>query len=873
MTPDTTNRKENSWYINDAYGTSGQLIPPDLNASTDAPTVPAMNALPAQYIWHTASESHAKIQEVNFNNQPCWHVWLQNGIFEEFGCTNEARQSAPDANGVLTPYRWDLNLIVDRNGNQVRVHYLQKQPAGQGIRDAVISSVEYDDPNCHNTTFTNATAGCSSWNPKIKIVFNVATKADRLTNTACSSWTDTNSRCDDPIDLSSSGGWAAPKATNVLLLNNVEIQVNGNVLHRYLFSYEQTHSTTITDPLSGLQISAKGYLDLTRIQEQGTNGTTLNAPVINMTYQDQTLHYEDLTRHAKPSTNCGPSWTHSDSAGCFLWSQSYSARYLTSLDNGRGWHEDLTWKEARSNVHGVDNGSLNNVFTCDGQESSSNLCGQADDAAWSRIVIAKRQANTNGVVSNWSYSYYLRTNWPAPPCANCNQGYMWGNLNDGDYADYYNYIFTSFASAQVTNPDNSSATYDYASSNGIGIASDAITCYAKVTCHSAPFMNEDPGIAGQVKHEEHYDTNGKLLTVTDWSHAMDCPPAGVGHSANASGAPDDIGDTQLSSQTDRNNPVVVCDPRVTQKDEYQIDGITDNNGYKTDSRVVHTTSINSYDTDNQGTLDTNGYAYGNLSRVDTTANDVNNQHIITGTTYYPYDQVGSGIYVTNLPAYTFTQDSSGKKYNCVASVYGNNTSPSQSPSSTNTTSDITYLNNGNCTGAAATIKHTYDASGSPITATDANDNQGCTSGSNKYSACATYDSFGLHMLTSSNAKNQIGTYGYDTTATGGFGQWLMKTTNANGQSVSYQYDVLGRLTAQFQPGDSASSPSVTYKYTSTCATNVTAPCQEIDTTTRINSTAGSSTSVTRKYYDGMGRLVETVAPGAVALSRCQPFPR
>ena len=47
---------------------------------------------------------------------------------------------------------------------------------------------------------------------------------------------------------------------------------------------------------------------------------------------------------------------------------------------------------------------------------------------------------------------------------------MWGNLNDGDYADYYNYIFTSFASAQVTNPDNSSETYDYASSNGIGIA-------------------------------------------------------------------------------------------------------------------------------------------------------------------------------------------------------------------------------------------------------------------------------------------------------------------------------------------------------------------------------------------------------------------
>jgi hypothetical protein len=40
VTPDSTNRKENVWYINDSYGTSGQLIPPDLNASKDAPHGP-----------------------------------------------------------------------------------------------------------------------------------------------------------------------------------------------------------------------------------------------------------------------------------------------------------------------------------------------------------------------------------------------------------------------------------------------------------------------------------------------------------------------------------------------------------------------------------------------------------------------------------------------------------------------------------------------------------------------------------------------------------------------------------------------------------------------------------------------------------------
>ncbi len=93
------------------------------------------------------------------------------------------------------------------------------------------------------------------------------------------------------------------------------------------------------------------------------------------------------------------------------------------------------------------------------------------------------------------------------------------------------------------------------------MASSAITCYAKVTCYNAPFMNENQGISGQIKHEEDYDTNGNLLTVTDWSYAMNCPPAGIDHSGNASGAPNDIGNTQLSSQLDRNNPVVSCDPR------------------------------------------------------------------------------------------------------------------------------------------------------------------------------------------------------------------------------------------------------------------------------------------------------------------------
>ena len=870
VTPGGANRMENVWNINDPSGISGQLIPPDLNAATSAPTSPSMSSLPSQYIWHTAPESHAKVQEINFNGQPCWHVWLPNGTMEEFGCTDEARQSAPDANGVMNPYRWDLDLMVDRSGNQIRIHYQRNWPGGQGIRDAVLSSIEYDDPGCHQTSFNGATAACSSWNPKVRVVFDASSQVANLTNSDCQGWSNTTLRCDDPADLSSSGGLAAPKATNAYVLNDVQVQVNGNLLNKYVFSYEQSHPMTITDPLSGQQESVHGYLDLTKIQEQGTNGTTLNAPVINVTYQDQTQHYEDLQRYASPSTNCGPSWTPRDGKGCHLWFQSYNARYISTLDNGEGWHENVSWTEAHANVHGVDSGALNDAFTCNSQQSTTNLCGQADDASWSRMVVSQRQGVTNGVTSTWNYKYYLRTNWPAPACSNCNQGYMWGNINDGDYSDYYNYTFTSFASTEETNPDGSYQIDNFASSDGIGIAASNITCYASVPCHPAPYSNPNQGIAGHTIQEQDYGTDGKLLSVHNTNYAMNCPPPGVSHSNNASGPPSNIGTTELSSELDQNNPVVVCDPRVTQADDYTVDGVTDMNGYQGDSRVLHKTTTTSYDGDNQGSSHANGYDYGNVSRVDTTANDVNGQHFVSGMTYYPNDNLGSNVYLTDLASYAFLQDGSGNRQTCSASQYGGNNAPNQAPSSDLVTSSLAYVNPGGCSGSTVATQHTYDASGVVLTGIDGDGHKGCTSGSNQYSACATYDSFDTHLLSGTNAKNQTTSYAYDSSAAGGFGQWETSTTDVNGQVTSYQYDALGRLTAVIRPGDSASSPTVSYTYTNTCANGSTNPCIEIDSTTKINASGGNT--IVRQYYDGLGRLIESVKPGAAMLSRVPAIP-
>ncbi len=120
------------------------------------------------------------------------------------------------------------------------------------------------------------------------------------------------------------------------------------------------------------------------------------------------------------------------------------------MDNGRGWHENVSWVEGRNNTHGVDSGAINNATTCDGQETSSNRCGRADDQNWSRMAVQSRSAVSNGVTSTWSYDYYIRTNWPAPPCSDCNQGYDWGNQNDGDFADYYNGQFLSYSKVVVT---------------------------------------------------------------------------------------------------------------------------------------------------------------------------------------------------------------------------------------------------------------------------------------------------------------------------------------------------------------------------------------------------------------------------------------
>jgi YD repeat-containing protein len=170
-----------------------------------------------------------------------------------------------------------------------------------------------------------------------------------------------------------------------------------------------------------------------------------------------------------------------------------------------------------------------------------------------------------------------------------------------------------------------------------------------------------------------------------------------------------------------------------------------------------------------------------------------------------------------------------------------------------------------------TTLHSFDATGNAVTATDPDGHLGCTSGNNQYSACATYDSFGAHLLTDTNAKQQTTTYEYDQDAPeADYGEWLMSQTDANGQTTTYTYDALGRLTSVIRPGDSLSSPTISYTYINSCSPGNTKPCMEIDTATRF--TVGGPTTTEKQFYDGWGNLVETQTPGPNPFSKVPYIP-
>src|SRR5574337_1413674 len=88
---------QNSWQLSDPFGTSAEIVPPDINVSTYNDDT-GNGITPSPIAWHTVPETHLKIFSYQnptdihnlTPNPPCFRVWLPNGLMEEYGCTADS---------------------------------------------------------------------------------------------------------------------------------------------------------------------------------------------------------------------------------------------------------------------------------------------------------------------------------------------------------------------------------------------------------------------------------------------------------------------------------------------------------------------------------------------------------------------------------------------------------------------------------------------------------------------------------------------------------------------------------------------------------------------------------------------------------------
>ena len=685
------------WNISDPYGTSSQLIPPNINVASyydetgntycglSSPSV----ACPI--LWHTATESHDKIyMYVGPNsipsetvNPPCWRVWLPNGIMEEFGCTTDSLQYYYVVGGKAEVTGWLLDLITDPQGNQIHFTYQRDMenwtdPITNTTysypRDVELSSVQYDSPGCLNAQ-TMCTG--SAWTPQMQLVFNAShTPAILTSSTPTNCDTGTNLRCDDPVSITN--GYTTSLIQNTFVLNTIQTQVRTsgtgtwNTLATYKLGYEQSGLNTETDPASGLSRSVAGMLDLTQIQQVGSDGSTA-LPTVQFSYTSQANAYVDSFFKPASAAGCGPSWNTGNGSGCLLWeansllssgaflsTPTSANRFLASISNGQGLAQSLSWAIAHDNSHGTPGQGSNNPnpFTCDSNQSGYP-CNEADDSGWSHAVLVSESDQTVRLTQNGqggtqtstpitvttTYTYLLNGAQGASggqQCSDCMAGMYWGNQNDNDYLSFYNGMFMGFARAIVNQPTGGVDVHNYFSGEGWGIYDTAqVTCYTSAPCHTDPWWNVANAAHGEEYNTQSFDVNGNLLQQVGTTYTVTCPPSGV--SGTPSSSTWGSWDGNLVSGLDHNNPEAACEIQQTQQVTQTYDGA---------SNSVTTTMGWTYD------------SYWACHPEITTTNGGTPAEVVKNTAYVWNDNVtatrtsATGTYIIDTSAFTDTEDGS-----------------------------------------------------------------------------------------------------------------------------------------------------------------------------------------------------------------------
>src|SRR5579885_840086 len=956
--PCSSHNWQNVWNLS-AAGIGGPLLPQNVNWAT-GPNAASDPLTSVPEIWYTAPESHARIIEINCTTQdlqgnnwthPCWRVWLPSGELLEFGATNDSVEYYVDGAGNEYIYAWKVDAMVDTHGNQIHLRYQQytaQYPITNQkyVQDAELANVSYDSPTCQNTSTICPTSGSAPnlWQPLVQVVFDQSITPTRLTggSSACQTWSSTTARCDTATDFS--GGLPGPQVTTLGVLDAIEVQVRPTsssswaVLRAYALSYEQTAETSgLYDSISGEQENVAGYLDLTKIQEFGTDwtGNTTNTgtswPAMQFSYSGagrSTLNclkpgsfpctdtsslqerYIDPVYISPQLSNgdyiCIP-WVNYN--GCYRYaaSETFSQRYLTEADNGMGWQETFTWQEGHMNVAGVPSGdSVTNPFSCTTSQENSSPCWEADEQHWSRILLisddTKTQRTTRGsptitVDHHVGYTYTMtavqsQNAWCVTGA--CTAVWDWGNVNDGDYLDYYNSQYRGFSQVQVVEQEIDTGggacttactlavtNHDYITTQGWGVwnqnevtNTSGVGCWnlegTQYLCPSSPFWASTNMPANAETEVDQYAADGTtLLQKTLKSYTLNCAPPGDPSTPAPSWDSDGLwwtinpGVTNthlLVQELDQDNPVVVCDPELTQQQTILVDG-------GSLSTAPTKTVTYSYDTNQSYS---GAHDYGNLTVTDTVASDGGSvggsgNDIVQTTAYTVNDNVtatatsATGTYIVDTPYQQATQSGTvgGTIQALTQDYYDGNTSLTAPPTIGEVTQQ-SVASSGSGPYTFLVTKYGYDSYGNLVGILNPNGNIGCTVAGVSYSSCATYDtsSYTAHVTQTTNALGQhTDTLAYGSGAAFGDGEWLQSSTDANSQATTYQYDALGRLTGVVKPGETSGDLTTQYVYTIWCpATGPSIPCSaaySLPDSTQL----GSST-----VYDALGRTLQSTDP-------------
>ncbi len=831
------------------------------------------------------------------NNEPCFQVWDTSDTYYQFGCTTDSLQYRYDSNGVHL-YRWDLDEIVAPNDGSSAT---QKEIFVSYFQDCVPFPSSGNCPGAYNSTSTIRDAGIKQirygsgpWGGQLTLAGTIDFQyVAPNTNSSQSPWVlqtygngtyncdgtpptgTTNLRCDDPQN--DPGGENAPAVQSTLSLkkvisyvgpDNITDGTGGYPAYEYDFTYDDPTFSQCTDPLTQVNEYCAGEHLLTAL-----------TPIV---YQSGTAHTLQplLFDYSQKSD------TYYDSAQTVPGGSHYSVktnwRYLADyIDTNSGVGEHIDYETAYNNSNGTPydpstGDNRNDPTFCfthagtslDCNSSQNSSFNHPDNHAWSEQVIIDRKSfgidSSTMSQAMTTYAYVLKvtvsTGCPADSQNDTNcVGDNWIPPSDSDWEDFYHAQFQGFNTVDIVSPADDLTVQSYFSTDGWNTSSG----YG------------GNAFAGDLAQEDIYQG----------------PSSSGPHLVNITNNYAGYNGTSIPCIANV-NPYDPCEAIVYSSTTTTYEGSTASNP------PAVTTSYYYDDYNPPGTAQSswslNLSGYHNLLEQAITGSNTPENPNPTITQQWTYTTTDSGyittgwyFYDVNKVAHSEVDDSSGHKWDCQAFTYdeGASSTPEAGWLTTVNAYSSAGCNPGSYGTPLTTTATGYDAYGNLVASVDGvgianpsfygstgiSGKNGCTLASapaimsstwskTAYTTCAVYDST-YHALPTSmtNAFSQTSTVAYDASQ----GNLPISTTDVNSQQTgySYSYDQNGNRTVKVsEPGEASGSYTFESVTNSLCSpsmpTGTTTPCFEIDTNSSLYPNA-----ITRTYYDGLGRKVETRTPG------------